>query len=129
MNDAQAQQAQSVEDDTTTSVQSMLDKLVGPGHAVVRVDATLNFDQTKVDREEYIADKKNPPLTDAITKETYKGAGTPVGGVLGPDNNAVPSGTANQREQLLRQAVRQPDQRRRHAEDLDDQGARARSAG
>jgi flagellar M-ring protein FliF len=94
MNDAQAQQAQSVEDDTTTSVQSMLDKLVGPGHAVVRVDASLNFDQTKTDREEYIADKKNPPLTDSVTKETYKGAGAPVGGVLGPDNNAVPSGTA-----------------------------------
>ena len=87
--------------------------VVGPGHAVVRVDAALNFDQTKVDREEYIADKTNPPLTDSTTKETYKGAGTPVGGVLGPDNNAVPSGTATSGEQLLRQAVRQPHQRRR----------------
>jgi len=92
--DARAQQAQSIEDDTTSSVQSMLDKLVGPGHAVVRVDAALNFDQTKVDREEYIANKLVPPLTDSTTKETYKGAGSPVGGVLGPDNNAVPSGTA-----------------------------------
>jgi len=95
-NDARAEQAQSIEDDTSSSVQSMLDKLVGPGHAVVRVDAALNFDQTKVDREEYIANKLNPPLTDSVTKETYKGAGagSPVGGVLGPDNNAVPSGTA-----------------------------------
>jgi flagellar M-ring protein FliF len=67
-NDARAQQAQSIEDDTTSSVQSMLDKLVGPGHAVVRVDAALNFDQTKVDREEYIADKQNPPLTASTTK-------------------------------------------------------------
>jgi flagellar M-ring protein FliF len=93
--DARAQQAQAIEDDTSNSVQSMLDKLVGPGHAVVRVDAALNFDQTKVDREEYISNKLNPPLTDSTTKETYKGAGTnPVGGVLGPDNNAVPSGTA-----------------------------------
>jgi flagellar M-ring protein FliF len=62
---------------------------------VVRVDAALNFDQTKVDREEYIANKLAPPLTDSATKETYKGVGSPVGGVLGPDNNAVPSGTAN----------------------------------
>ena len=38
---------------------------------------------------------RNPPLTASTTKETYKGAGSPVGGVLGPDNNAVPSGTAN----------------------------------
>ncbi len=75
--DARAEQAQSIEDDTSNSVQSMLDKLVGPGHAVVRVDAALNFDQTKVDREEYIANKLAPPLTDSATKETYKGARHP----------------------------------------------------
>ena len=52
MDDARAQQAQSIEDDTSRQrCRAMLDKLVGPGHAVVRVDADLNFDQTKVDRD------------------------------------------------------------------------------
>ncbi|HEY5248303.1 MAG TPA: flagellar basal-body MS-ring/collar protein FliF, partial [Dermatophilaceae bacterium] len=81
MSDARAEQTKGYEEDTTNSVQSMLDKLVGPGHAVVRVDAALNFDQQTMDKQEYIADKKNPPLTDSTTKESYKGAGAPVGGV------------------------------------------------
>ncbi len=93
MTDAQAAQAQSYEDDTTTAVQTMLDKLVGPGHSVTRVDAQLNFDQSTTDRQEYISDPKNPALTDTTSKETYSGTGTPVGGVLGPDNTSVPSGT------------------------------------
>jgi flagellar M-ring protein FliF len=93
MSDARAQQTQGYEDDTADSVQSMLDKLVGPGNSVTRVDAVLNFDQQTTDKQEYITDKNNPPLTDSKTTETYKGVGTPVGGVLGPDNNAVPSGT------------------------------------
>jgi flagellar M-ring protein FliF len=62
---------------------------------VVRVDAALNFDQQTTDKQEYITDKNNPPLTDTTSTETYKGAGTPVGGVLGPDNTAVPSGTTS----------------------------------
>jgi len=95
MSDARAQQTQGYEDDTTNRVQTMLDKLVGPGHSVTRVDAALNFDQQTTDKQEYITDKTNPPLTDSITKETYKGVGTPVGGVLGPDNISVPSGTTS----------------------------------
>jgi flagellar M-ring protein FliF len=94
MSDSRAQQTQGYEDDTANTVQTMLDKLVGPGHAVTRVDAALNFDQQTTDKQEYITDKKNPPLTDSTTTETYKGAGNPVGGVLGPDN-VVPSGTTN----------------------------------
>ncbi|MDQ1539112.1 MAG: flagellar M-ring protein FliF [Actinomycetota bacterium] len=94
MSDARAQQTQGFEKNTEGTVQAMLDKLVGPGHAVTRVAANLNFDQQTTDKQEYINDKKVPALTDSTTKETYQGAGSPVGGVLGPDNNAVPSGTA-----------------------------------
>ena len=94
MSDVRAQQTEGFEDDTEDSVQTMLDKLVGPGHSVTRVDAALNFDQQTIDKQEYISDKANPPLTDSTTKETYKGAGASVGGVLGPDNIAVPNGTA-----------------------------------
>ena len=93
VSDARAQQTHGYEADTTDSIQTMLDKLVGPGHSVTRVDAALNFDQQTSDKQEYITDKNNPPLTDSTTKETYKGVGMPVGGVLGPDNGAVPSGT------------------------------------
>jgi flagellar M-ring protein FliF len=92
MSDARAQQTQGYEKNTEDTVQAMLDKLVGPGHAVTRVAATLNFDQQTTDKQEYIADKKNPPLTDSTTKETYSGMGSPVGGVLGPDNTGVPVG-------------------------------------
>jgi flagellar M-ring protein FliF len=94
LSDQQAQQAQGYEDDTASAVQSMLDKLVGPAHSVTRVDAVLNFDQQTTDKQEYISDTKNPPLTGSTTKETYTGTGTPVGGVLGPDNNAVPGGAS-----------------------------------
>jgi flagellar M-ring protein FliF len=101
--DARAQQTQGYEDATVKSVQSMLDKLVGPGNAVTRVDAALNFDQQTTDKQEYIADLKNPPLNDNTTKETYKGVGTPVGGVLGPDNNAVPSGVAGAENSYIKE--------------------------
>jgi flagellar M-ring protein FliF len=93
MSDARAQQTKGYEDDTANAVQTMLDKLVGPGHAVTRVDATLNFDQKTTDEQQYVSNPKAPPLTSSTTKETYDGAGAPVGGVLGPDNAAVPSGT------------------------------------
>ncbi|MGZ4775528.1 MAG: flagellar basal-body MS-ring/collar protein FliF [Oryzihumus sp.] len=93
LNDARAQQSRTASDATAAAVQSMLDKVVGPGHAVVRVDTSLNYDQQTVDREEYLVDKKQVPLTVSTSKETFKGNGSAVGGVLGPDNISVPSGT------------------------------------
>jgi flagellar M-ring protein FliF len=94
MADTQSEQTQSFEKDTSATVQTMLDKVVGPGHAVVRVDANLNYDETTTDTQRYLTDKNVAPLTQTSTKETYTGSGVPVGGVLGPDNNAVPTGTA-----------------------------------
>lgn len=84
--DLREQQKRAVSESTAKAVQSMLDKVVGPGNAVVRVDATLNFDQQTIDRQEYLADKDQVPLTTSRSKESYTGTGTPVGGVLGPDN-------------------------------------------
>ena len=90
VSDARAQQRLTVADGTAAAVQSMLDKVVGPGHAVVRVDADLSYDQQTTDRQEYIADKQPPvQLNSTTSKETYSGNGTPVGGVLGPDNVAT----------------------------------------
>ncbi|GAB3073841.1 flagellar basal-body MS-ring/collar protein FliF [Phycicoccus sp. Root101] len=85
--DARQSQQIAVSDATAAAVQSMLDKVVGPGKAVVRVDAQLNFDQQTIDRQEYVPTKPNTTLTQTKSKETYNGAGgAPVGGVLGPDN-------------------------------------------
>lgn len=71
-------------------VQSMLDKLVGPGNAVVSVNAELNFDETVRTTETVETDPDLPPLSSSTTTEEYTGNSSADGGVLGPDNIAVP---------------------------------------
>ena len=68
----------------------MVDQVVGTGHAVVKVTADLDYDQTSTTTERYVSDPVNPPLADTTTKESYTGSGASVGGVLGPDNAGVP---------------------------------------
>lgn len=82
--DARDQQKRAFSDATAATVQSMLDTVVGPGKAVVRVDADLNFDQQTIDREQYLPTNPNTPLTSSKTTEKYTGTGAAVGGVLGP---------------------------------------------
>ena len=115
LTDAQAQQAAAFEDDTTTRVQTMLDKLVGPGHAVTRVDAALNFDQQTTDKQEYISDKKNPPLTDThhqgdLQRGRHAGRRA-CSARTTPRCPAGPRGAAAR----LRQGGADPAERRRHA--------------
>jgi flagellar M-ring protein FliF len=90
--DAQAQQTNAFDTQLSQSVQQMLDQVVGPGHAVVNVSAALDFDQTQTTSETFQAQPSTPPLSSVTTQEAYKGTGTAVGGVLGPDNIQVPSG-------------------------------------
>jgi flagellar M-ring protein FliF len=66
-----------------TSLQQMLDKVLGPGHAVVRVNAQLNFDTTETTSQTYVSASGVPPLTEATSSETYAGGGGGAGGVLG----------------------------------------------
>ena len=76
------------------AVQTMLDTVVGPGHAAVNVTADLNFDNTETKTQKYVADPAVPPLSEQKKSEQYTGGnGVPVGGVLGPDNIQVPNGT------------------------------------
>jgi len=77
-----------------TSVQNMLDSVVGPGHAVVTTTAQLNYDQVQTTNETYKADPSLPALSESISREAYNGNGNGNGGVLGPDNIQVPSGTS-----------------------------------
>jgi flagellar M-ring protein FliF len=75
-----------------TSLQNMLDSVVGPGHAVVTTTALLDFDQTQTQTKSYSADPSLPALSESISREAYNGNGTGAGGVLGPDNIQVPNG-------------------------------------
>jgi len=78
-----------------TSLQNMLDSVVGPGHAVVTTTAQLDFDTTETKTKTYTADPSLPALSESISREAYNGNGTGTGGVLGPDNIQVPNGVSS----------------------------------
>lgn len=83
------------EKQVTTSVQTILDRVLGAGNATVAVSADLDAQSgTKID-ETFTQPEKAPALSEASDKQTYTGTGAGAGtaGVLGPDNIAVPGGT------------------------------------
>lgn len=76
------------------NLQAMLDKVVGPGNATVTVAAAMNPSSgTKVD-ETFTTPAGSPALSQTTDKQSYTGTGGSAAGVLGPDNIAVPGGTA-----------------------------------
>jgi flagellar M-ring protein FliF len=68
------------------NVQTMLERIVGPGNAVVTVTADLDYDQTARTSETYTATQNLPATSSSTTLEDYKGTSGAVGGVLGPDS-------------------------------------------
>ena len=103
------QQTGEYEERVTAAVQTMLDRLVGVGKAVVAVNAELNYDNTDRTSETLDATEGVPPLSSSTTREEYTGTGgTPVGGVLGPDNIAVPNGGAGDGSYLKESEVTNP---------------------
>jgi flagellar M-ring protein FliF len=78
----------------SSSLQNMLDSVVGPGHAVVTTTAELDFDQTQTTTESYSSDPTVAALSESIQREAYNGGQNAAGGVLGPDNVQVPNGTS-----------------------------------
>jgi flagellar M-ring protein FliF len=103
------QQTGEYETRVAASVQTMLDRVVGVGKAVVAVTADLNYDNTDRTSETFDATENVPPLSSSTTKEEYTGGGgTPVGGVLGPDNIAVPGGTGSDGSYLKESEVLNP---------------------
>jgi flagellar M-ring protein FliF len=97
--DGRSQQTRDYETRVASSLQAMVDRVVGAGHSEVRLTADLDFDQTKTTTEKYTNVAKTP-IAGSSTIEKFTGAGAGTGGVLGgsgvlgPDNIAVPSGTA-----------------------------------
>ncbi len=73
-------------------VQTMLNRVVGAGNAVVSVNAELGRDETQRTSETFTPAEGTPPLSESRSTEEYEGGGQAVGGVLGPDNIAVPNG-------------------------------------
>ncbi|WNB87004.1 flagellar basal-body MS-ring/collar protein FliF [Cellulomonas sp. ATA003] len=75
----------------TSSVQAMLDRVVGPGKAVVTVNAELNLDNTDRTSESFTATDGVPPLASSTTREEYVG----TGGWVGESTYAKSSETLN----------------------------------
>ncbi|HUW78800.1 MAG TPA: flagellar basal-body MS-ring/collar protein FliF [Candidatus Nanopelagicaceae bacterium] len=91
---AREQQTLAFENQLSTSVQQMLNQVVGPNHSVVRVNASLDFDQRDTTTHTYVYDPTVPPLANTTTSEKYSGVGGPaVGGVLGATPGTTTGGT------------------------------------
>src|SRR4051794_34172135 len=56
-----------------TSLQNMLDSVVGPGHSVVTTTAQLDFDQTETTTKTYSSDPSVAALSESISREAYNG--------------------------------------------------------
>ncbi len=79
--DADEQTAQ-YEDRLSTAVQQMLDRVLGQGNAVVRVNAQLNYDTTHRTSESYLPSPVIP-LSEQTSRETYNVGPGATGGTLG----------------------------------------------
>ncbi|MFA7249291.1 MAG: flagellar basal-body MS-ring/collar protein FliF [Dehalococcoidia bacterium] len=78
-----------------SSVQSMLDRTLGPAKAAVNVRAALNFDRIETQTEKYTQPEKTNARSTKTVKEAYTtGAGTTPGEIPGALAN-VPGANAN----------------------------------
>jgi flagellar M-ring protein FliF len=78
---------------TTSAIQAMLDRILGPGNSTVAVSASLSDATSQRVSETYQTPQNSPVLSQSSQTETYTGSGSGAAGVLGPDNIAVPNGT------------------------------------
>ena len=91
-----SKQASTYEERVRSSVQSMLDKVVGPGNATVVVAADMSQNSGQRTTETFTTPNGAPALSESAQNDGT-GTGNPAGGsagILGPDNIAVPNGTS-----------------------------------
>jgi flagellar M-ring protein FliF len=76
------------------TVQTMLDRVVGPGNATVAVSADMSQESANRVEETYSTPEGNPAISESTDKQTTGSGNGGAGatGVLGPDNIAVPGG-------------------------------------
>ena len=91
-----SKRASDYEERVRSSVQSMLDKVVGPGNATVVVAADVSQNSGQRTAETFTTPDGSPALSESAQND---GMGRTSGsngsaGILGPDNIAVPSGTS-----------------------------------
>jgi flagellar M-ring protein FliF len=84
--DARSQVEQQYEARLAANAQQILDTVVGPGHSKVSVRADVDLNKKQSTSETYTYTNGTPPLSSSTSSEKYNGNGTPVGGVLGPEN-------------------------------------------
>src|SRR6476661_129807 len=89
--DARSQVEQAYEARLAANAQQILDTVVGPGHSKVSVRADVDLDKSQSTSETYTYTNGTPPLSSSTSSEKYTGNGTPVGGVLGPENMPPPA--------------------------------------
>ena len=85
-------QATDYEERVRTTVQNMLDRIVGPGNSTVAVAASVSSESAEVVTETFGATENVPALSESEDTEEFTGTGGGAAGVLGPDNIAVPDG-------------------------------------
>jgi flagellar M-ring protein FliF len=80
----------------TQQIQTMLDRVLGPGNSTVQVSADLDFDKTIQESVTYNTKKKAPALSESSSKEDYNGVSGAGGstGVVGPDGQMDSTGGA-----------------------------------
>jgi flagellar M-ring protein FliF len=92
------EQTTAYEDALALSLQQMVQKVTGDGHAVVRVKADLDYSKKSTMTETFADPTKRTATAEKVTKETYTAAnGTTATGVLGPNgvpNTTLPGATA-----------------------------------
>jgi flagellar M-ring protein FliF len=91
------QQVQDYQDQMSSRVQQMLDRVVGPGNSSVAVTANLDFDKSVTETKSYTYNKDVVPLSETknVEKFTGPGAGSSVTGVVGPDGQMDSTTTGN----------------------------------
>jgi flagellar M-ring protein FliF len=86
---SQNEATQTYDSQQAAAVQKMLDRVLGPGRAVVTVNAVLDFDSATTNSRTYSYDKDVPPLSQSTTSESYGNGASPTGGVLGSNTTAA----------------------------------------
>jgi flagellar M-ring protein FliF len=93
--DTQSQATQDFEEQQAAKLQALVTPIVGVGHAVVTVNAALDFDKTNTTDSTYVYTPSTPPLSEQTTDEKYNGNGAATGGTLGAGSpSATASGSA-----------------------------------
>jgi len=89
------QQVDDYQNEMNSRIQTMLDRVLGPGNSTVAVTANLDFDKSVTETKSYTYNDKNPPLSETKNVEKYNGAGagSSLTGVVGPDGAMDSTGT------------------------------------